>query len=73
MWRGIVAQAYPNATVTGFDLDGASFRAAKTTIDASGLGDGVDVNLRDVGHSTSTITSISSSPRPRAGTRGRRC
>jgi 2-polyprenyl-3-methyl-5-hydroxy-6-metoxy-1,4-benzoquinol methylase len=49
-WSTIgIARAYPDATVTGFDLDQASFREARTNIDNSDVADRADIHLRDAG------------------------
>ena len=47
-WSSIaIAQAYPNATVHGFDADEASIATARANADAAGLTDRVTFAIRD--------------------------
>jgi protein-L-isoaspartate O-methyltransferase len=47
-WSGIgIAKAYPNVVVDGFDLDEASVAEAQAIVRDAGVGDRVDIQLRD--------------------------
>jgi SAM-dependent methyltransferase len=47
-WSSVgIAQAYPNVRVDGFDLDDASVAAAQGVIVEAGVGDRVEISLRD--------------------------
>jgi 2-polyprenyl-3-methyl-5-hydroxy-6-metoxy-1,4-benzoquinol methylase len=49
-WSSImIAKAYPNVRVDGFDLDDASVRAATANAEASGIADRVKFEARDAG------------------------
>ena len=49
-WSSIgMAQSYPQVSVDGFDLDGASVELARANAEAAGLADRVKFYLRDVG------------------------
>ncbi len=53
-WLSIgLAKAYPNARVTGFDLDGPSIEAARRHADAAGVSDRVTFERSDVARSAS--------------------
>jgi 2-polyprenyl-3-methyl-5-hydroxy-6-metoxy-1,4-benzoquinol methylase len=52
-WASIaIARAYPNAVVTGFDLDESSIEIARRNAAARGLTDRVDFQIRDIAESS---------------------